>query len=191
MHRHPGQNTSSSFYQSLFNKLNNYKYYLVLGDLNHTVIIRSEAVEEYQAGGSWWSLRTSIWLFLIKILSRIFLDFIYLSHRSGFIIRTVGQMCDFYVDKDAHGSDHFSVVTQIGAQIYFKSKLQVFLKKRGTWWLYRRLLSSIAISPPEEETDSIGRYNILVQSILDVTKSLVPEGFPRSNVQDKNFGPPW
>jgi len=44
----------------------------------------------------------------------------------------LATMCDFYVDKDAHGSDHFSVVTQIGAQICFKSKLQVFLKKRGT-----------------------------------------------------------
>jgi len=50
--------------------------------------------------------------------------------------------------------------------------LQAFLKKRGIVLdeLYRRLLSLTAASSPEEKTDPIGRYNILMQSILDVAR---------------------
>jgi len=57
---------------------------------------------------------------------------------------------------------------------------------------YRRLLASTTAFPPEEKTDPIG-YNILVQSILDIARSLVSEGksFPRNSVGKNLDIPPW
>ena len=71
----------------------------------------------------------------------------------GLSFAQLATMCDSYVDMDTHGSDHFPVVTQIDAQVCFKSNFcyKLSLRKEEFDELYRYLLSSIAASPPEKE----------------------------------------
>jgi len=82
-----------------------------------------------------------------------------------------------------------TVVMQIGAQVCLISiaiRYKLFLRKEKLDELYRRLLSSTATSPLEEETDPIGRYNIFVQYLYSMPRiSYWKADFLRSSVQGK------
>jgi len=88
-----------------------------------------------------------------------------------------------------------TVVTQIGAQVYLISiaiRYKLFLRKEKLNELYRRLLSSTAASPLEEETDPIGRYNIFVQYLYSSQESRIGrQTFCAAAYREKNLDAPW
>lgn len=86
------------------------------------------------------------------------------------------------------------MVTIIGIQVSLKLnfRYRLSLREEELSEIYHRLSSLTAAPPLEKEIDPIGQYNILVQSILDVARSLIPEGkvFPRSCIQGGSPDPP-
>ncbi|KYQ58108.1 hypothetical protein ALC60_02915 [Trachymyrmex zeteki] len=124
LYRHPGLDTPVSFYRSIFNELRPLKHFLILGDFNahHPVW-----------GCKRHSLASGRLLAAVEEIDLIILNegtptLLHPSPNAVSVIDLViaspqlAPLCDVSVQSDTHGSDHYPVITALGARACLRSK---------------------------------------------------------------------
>ncbi|KYN12202.1 hypothetical protein ALC57_15634 [Trachymyrmex cornetzi] len=181
--------TPVSFYRSLFGVLHSTKHFLILGDFNahHSAwgcrrrsvagVRLLRAVEEMDLvilndGGTPTLLHPSPGAFSV-------IDLVIASPQ-------LAPLCEVSMEADTYGSDHYPIITILGAQVCLTSRFRyrISLSKQQLQLYYHNLSTKANSLSSRNREDVLELYDSFVNDVLTEARDFLPEDkrFPRSIV---------
>ncbi|XP_018360544.1 PREDICTED: uncharacterized protein LOC108759552, partial [Trachymyrmex cornetzi] len=112
------------------------------------------------------------------------------------VAKALAPLCEVSMEADTYGSDHYPIITTLGAQVCLTSRFRyrISLSKEQLQLYYHNLSTKANSLSSRNREDVLELYDSFVNDVLTEAKDFLPEDkrFPRSIVwRAKRDLPPW